>query len=337
MIGNPDHYQFTVDESEAGTRVDVYLARHLTDSSRAQVQRAAAAGALRVNGAPAKVGYKIREGDAVDLQLVRPEDPGVPKAEAISLDIVYEDDAIVVVNKPAGMVVHPAVGHWSGTLVNALLGRGAVDGSFGPTQRPGIVHRLDKDTSGLLIVARTELAHRRLAEQLKNRTLKRSYWAVSWGHFRSEITVFEGAIGRSVTDRKRMAVSASGRSAKSTARVLERFDLADLIEVTLDSGRTHQIRVHLSHAGHPVVADTLYAGGEPHVKGVDAHLRLLGRRMIETIGRTALHARTLALIHPLTEEALSFSADPPRDFLGLVDLCRDPGRADQARLVRSAR
>jgi len=333
----PEHHSFKVAPQDAGERVDIFLTRCLPDSSRAQVQRAAQAGGVRIEGVPVKVSHRVEAGETVEIDLIRPDDPGaVPEPEDIALDIVHCDDSIIVVNKPPGMVVHPAIGHRSGTLVNALLGCDAfAGGRLAPSDRPGIVHRLDKDTSGLIIVARTELAHRRLADQLKERSLRRVYWAVIWGHLRAEMAAFEGAIGRSSSDRKRMAVTPSGRAAKTSAQVLERFALASLLEVSLETGRTHQIRVHLSHAGHPLVGDAVYGGGDSHLKGIDPALRLLGRRMVEQIGRPALHARELALIHPITGDALEFRVDPPRDFLGLVDLCRDSDRSDQAHLVRS--
>lgn len=328
MTVKPEHHSFTVGPGDAGQRVDVFLTSRLPDASRAQVQRAAQAGAVRTGAGPVRVSHRVQAGETVQIDLVRPPDPTAPPApEDIALDIVHSDDAIIVINKPPGMVVHPAVGHRTGTLVNALLGSGAfAGGELAPSDRPGIVHRLDKDTSGLIIVARTELAHRRLAEQLKDRTLSRVYWAVCWGHLKGEVTSFDGAIGRAPTDRKRMAVTPTGRAAKTSVRVLERFALADLLEVSLETGRTHQIRVHLSHAGHPVVGDAVYGGADSHLKGVDPPLRLLGRRMIETIGRPALHALRLALVHPITEKALEFQVDPPRDFHELLACCRDLSR-----------
>jgi 23S rRNA pseudouridine1911/1915/1917 synthase len=324
----PEHHSFKVEPQDTGQRVDLFLTGRLPDASRAQVQRAAQAGGVRIEGVPVKVSHRVKAGEMVEIDLVRPDDPAIlPEPEKIALDIVYSDDSIVVVNKPPGMVVHPAVGHRSGTLVNALLGSDAFAATrLAPSERPGIVHRLDKDTSGLIIVARTELAHRRLADQLKDRSLRRVYWAASWGHLKAEVTVFDGAIGRSSADRKRMAVTSSGRAASTSACVLERFALADLLEVTLETGRTHQIRVHLSHAGHPVVGDAVYGGGDSHLKGVDPSLRLLGRRMVEAIGRPALHAHRLALTHPITKEPLDFSVEPPHDFLELVTLCRRSDR-----------
>lgn len=318
----PERHELTVEPTDAGARIDTYLAARLQDISRAQIQRAAKAGALLVDGSQVKVSHRVSPGERIEVTLVRPHDETLPpRPENIPLDVVYEDDAVLVINKPAGMVVHPAVGNWSGTLVNALLGRQAItEAASGSGQRPGIVHRLDKGTSGLLICARTELAHRRLSDQLKDHTLARVYLAVAWGHIRGEQAVFEGAIGRSTKDRKKMAVLRDGRAAHTQVRVLERLELADLLEVTIETGRTHQIRVHLSHAGHPVVGDTDYGGGSSHLLGVDPSLRLLARRMLAAIGRPALHAHRIRFLHPGTAQLREFEAPPPPDFSGLIQV-----------------
>ena len=316
-------YSLVVSSADAGERIDRYVATRVPDVSRAQIQRAARAGVLKVEGQPVKVSYRIREGETIEVQLIRPEDPDTaPIPESIDLDVVHEDDSIIVINKPAGMVVHPAVGHRTGTLVNALLGRQTFTGVPQSLNRPGIVHRLDMGTSGLLVCARTESAHRNLANQLKDRTMSRIYLAVAWGHLKSETTEFAGPIGRSSRDRKKMAVTPAGREAKTSATIRERFDLADLLEISLESGRTHQIRVHLSTAGHPVVGDGDYGGGAAHLRGVDPAMRLQGRRMLKAIDRPALHAYHIKLLHPVTNEKLKFTVKPPSDFLHLVETCR---------------
>jgi 23S rRNA pseudouridine1911/1915/1917 synthase len=322
MTRNPSNeHRWAVVDDDAGERIDSLLASRLSDVSRAQIQRAAKAGALLVDGQPVRVSHRVSPGEVLEVSLIRPHDDTLaPAAEDIPLNVVYEDEAVIVINKPAGMVVHPAAGNWSGTLVNALLGRGAVaPASGGSTNRPGIVHRLDKGTSGLLICARTESAHRKLSEQLKSHTLARIYLAVAWGHMKTDTATFEGAIGRSQKNRKKMAVLREGREARTHVRVVERLELADLLEITLETGRTHQIRVHLSHAGHPVVGDTDYNGGIDHLAGIDPSLRLLGRRMLTAIGRPALHAYRIRFVHPVDGLPRQFEAAPPADFTALVD------------------
>lgn len=321
----PDSITYNASDEDVGTRIDRVLAEHFPDYSRSQIQRAIEAGTLLVNGVAVKSNYKVASGDLVSLTLTRPvSEKEPPQGEDIALDIVFEDDHLLVINKPAGMVVHPAAGHRTGTLVNALLGRGTFndDEDEAQSDRPGIVHRLDKGTSGLMVVARTETAHRHLAKQLKDRTLSRVYWAIVWGHLKKSPIVIDAPIGRSLRDRKRMAVNDSGREAKTTFRSLERYALADWIEATLSTGRTHQIRVHLSHAGHSVVGDGEYGGGEQRVAGVDPRHRMLARKMLGLIDRPALHAQSITFNHPISNEAQHFSSAPPSDLQALLDLCR---------------
>ena len=234
--------------------------------------------------------------DVVDLELPQAR-AGRAAGEEIALDVVYEDDDLVVVNKPAGMVVHPAPGHASGTLVNALLGQGGAWSTAGGEERPGIVHRLDKGTSGLIVVARNDAAHRALAAQLADRTLSRTYLAIARGVIRARAGELEGAIGRHPRERKRMAVVASGRFARTRYEVVERKRTHTLVRCDLDTGRTHQIRVHLAALGHPIAGDVEYGGrrtGEP--------------------SRPMLHAWRLRLRHPRTALEMSLEAEPPADF-----------------------
>ncbi len=322
---SPETISYTASEADDGIRIDRILAEHFPDYSRSQIQRAIEADALRVNGAPAKSNYRVTTDDIITLALVRPEpEAQAPTGEDIALDVIFEDEHLLVINKPAGMVVHPAVGHRTGTLVNALLGRGTFDDDDpeSATNRPGIVHRLDKGTSGLMVVARTEIAHRHLAKQLKDRSLSRIYWAIVWGHLKKSPTIVDAPIGRSLRDRKRMAVNDSGREAKTTFRSIERYALADWVEATLSTGRTHQIRVHLSHAGHSVVGDEEYGGGAPRIAGIDPRFRVLGRRMLALVDRPALHAQSIKFIHPTSGQELLFDSPPPRDFQAILDLCR---------------
>jgi 23S rRNA pseudouridine1911/1915/1917 synthase len=251
---------------------------------------------VRVNGESADPSDRVSAGDVVEVEI--PEAyAAVASPEPIPLEIVYEDSDLVVVNKPPGMVVHPAPGHYSGTLVHALLGRGGTWSAAGGETRPGIVHRLDKGTSGLIVVARNDVSHRALSSQLSDRTLSRSYLAIARGRFKTDAGELEGAIGRHPKDRKRMAVVSGGRFARTRYEVVERRVTHTLLRCDLDTGRTHQIRVHLAALGHPLAGDADYGGrgpGDPD--------------------RPMLHAWRLRLRHPRTKVEMSFEVAPPADF-----------------------
>ena len=264
--------------------------------SRAAAARLIKGHLVRLNGLPAKPADRVSAGDVIEVEI--PEAfVTAATAEEIALDVVYEDDDVVVVNKPAGMVVHPAPGHYSGTLVHALLGRGGAWSAAGGATRPGVVHRLDKGTSGLIVAARNDAAHRALSAQLSDRTLSRTYLAIVRGQVRADAGVLEGPIGRHPRERKRMAVVAGGRHASTRYQVVERKRTHTLLRCDLDTGRTHQIRVHLSALGHPIAGDAEYGGRES-----DA-------------GRPMLHAWRLRLRHPRTGAEMSFEAPPPPDFV----------------------
>jgi 23S rRNA pseudouridine1911/1915/1917 synthase len=250
-----------------------------------------------VNGKPARASDHVAAGDVVEYEPPQSHDV-VPSPEAIPLEIVYEDDDLVIVNKPPGMVVHPAPGHRSGTLVHALLGMGGSWSGAGGEARPGIVHRLDKGTSGLIVAARNDMSHRALAAQLSDRTLSRSYLAVARGLLSSDAGELEGPIGRHPKDRLRMAVVSGGRFARTRYEVIERRRGHTLLRCDLETGRTHQIRVHLAALGHPIAGDTVYGG----------------RRPPGDPGRPMLHAWRLRLRHPTTRAEMSFEAPPPADF-----------------------
>jgi len=253
---------------------------------------------VTINGAAAHASDRIARGDVIDLTLAESH-PGRAAGEAIALDVVYEDADLVVVNKTAGMVVHPAPGHATGTLVNALLGLGGTWSTAGGEERPGIVHRLDKGTSGLIVAARNDAAHRALASQLADRSLSRTYLAIARGVVRSQAGELEGNIGRHPRERKRMAIVGGGRFARTRYEVIERKQTHTLVRCDLDTGRTHQIRVHLAALGHPVAGDVEYGGRKPGEPT-----------------RPMLHAWWLRLRHPRTGVEMSFEADPPDDFQG---------------------
>jgi 23S rRNA pseudouridine1911/1915/1917 synthase len=292
---------------ETPKRLDVFLASREPELSRAGLQRLIHEGHIRVNGASVKTSYKIRPGDRIMLSIPRPE-PLELKPEAIPLDVLYEDAALLVLNKPVGLVVHPAPGHWSGTLVNALLHHlHTPEGSLstiGGKERPGLVHRLDKDTSGVMVIAKTDQAHRGLAAQFKQHTITRVYEALVWGTVKKPEGIIELAIGRDIKERKKFSSrTARPRASTTVYRVRRRFGkLATHIELAPRTGRTHQIRVHLADLGHPLLGDETYGGRKVKAAGGVA------------VDRVMLHAKTLGFVHPSTGLPLEFSTPCPPDM-----------------------
>lgn len=289
---------------EAGNRLDKALA-DLTELSRSQANEAIKAGTVLVNGKSAKANYAVKEGDVITYEL--PEEEVLEyKAEDIPLDIIYEDADVAVVNKPQGMVVHPSAGHTSGTLVNALMYHVKDLSSINGVVRPGIVHRIDKDTSGLLMIAKNDKAHNALAAELKDKKSLRKYVAIVHGNLPNDRGVIEAPIGRSDKDRKKQAVTAKGKPAVTRFTVLERFGNYTLVELQLETGRTHQIRVHMAYIGHPVAGDPLY-GPRKTLKG---HGQFL-------------HAKTLGFTHPTTGELVEFTAEEPAIFKETLEKLRE--------------
>ncbi len=287
-------YELTAEES--GQRLDKYLAGEMTDLSRSRIKELVQAGEVLVNGKKSKVSYKVQKGDLIQVTVL-PLEPLALEAENIPLDIVYEDEDVIVVNKPQGMVVHPAAGHPSHTLVNALLyhTRDLADSPEG--FRPGIVHRIDKDTSGLLMVAKNAAARESLEKQLAAKSNKRQYLAIVHGNFAEEEGTIDAPIGRNPKDRKQMAVVEKGKSAVTHFKVLEQYQGYSLVECQLETGRTHQIRVHMAYIGHPLAGDPLYGP----------------RKTLPGHGQF-LHAKTLGFEQPRTGEWLEFSVQPPEIF-----------------------
>ena len=326
---NDNAREFVV-EDRAGERLDVYLAGRIADLSRSSVQRLIESAHVLVNASPARPSYKVQPGDRISLT-VPPTEPSDIAPEQIALDIVFEDDQLIVINKPKGMTVHPAPGSTHGTLVNAILAHSDDLSGIGGVERPGIVHRLDKYTSGLLVVAKTDFAHASLQDQLQKRTAERRYLALVWGETRFNEAVVDAPIGRHPTDRQRMAVIKeagrySAREAVTNLRVLERFDGFTLLEAKLDTGRTHQIRVHCSFIGHPVVGDPTYGGATrslPTSYGKQGQRELAA--LIDGLRGQALHAYSLAFDHPTTRQRMAFEAPPPGDMAALLGWLR--GRA----------
>jgi 23S rRNA pseudouridine1911/1915/1917 synthase len=304
---------FIVPEESAGQRLDAFLAGEITSWSRSRLQRLIDDGDVVVNGRAAKSSYKLRPGDHVDAELTALPLAGFAP-EDIPIEIVYEDDDLVVVNKPAGMVVHPAAGVASGTLANALAFHFQKLSSGKGEARPGIVHRLDKDTSGLLVVAKTESAHDDLANQFRDREVFKSYVALVHGQLVNDRGEIDQPIARDRRHRTRMAVVRGGRTALSLYRVRQRFDRFTVLDVELKTGRTHQIRVHLAWLKHPVVGDETYGGGRDKTI-VDPVIR----SRIAKLGRQFLHAEKLGFRHPRTAEFKKFSAPLPTDLSEFLD------------------
>lgn len=310
MAEQTQDYQVT--SADAGQRLDVFLARH-SGLSRARIQRLIGDGQALLDGHPAKPSAAVGAGQRVRLT-VPPAEPLALRPEAIPLDVLFEDTDLLVVNKPAGLVVHPGAGRATGTLVHALLAHCHRLPGIGGVERPGIVHRLDRDTSGLMVVAKTDAAHQALSSQFKGRVVRKRYLALARGRLARDSGTIEAPIGRQERDRKRMGVRREGgRAARTSYRVLARLQEMTLVELCLETGRTHQIRVHLAHIGHPVVGDRVYGG---------RHARHVGTEE-ESAGRQMLHAWRLGFCHPITGAWLEFDAPPPADFLRAVGIPPD--------------
>jgi len=306
----------------AGERLDVLVTTRLPKISRSRVKRLINEKAVLVNGIPAKSSAIVPPGSIVEVTFPHaPRPPAGP--EDIPIDVMYEDEHILVVNKPAGMVVHPAAGHSDGTLVNALLGRYQnlpIPG--GPSHRPGIVHRLDKDTSGVMVVARNENAMTKLGKTFHDHDIEREYIALAWGDFREDRGTIDAPVGRHLGDRKKYAVVKTGKRAVTHWKVLERFGFITMLALRLETGRTHQIRVHLSSIGRPVFSDDTYGGRMHGLSHLTAYQRTLGRELLGQLPRQALHARLLTFTHPGTGETVRFTSDLPEDMQNIVDRLR---------------
>jgi 23S rRNA pseudouridine1911/1915/1917 synthase len=304
---------FRVADEDAGARLDAYLAAHVEGWSRARLQRLIEDGDALVGGLEVKSSYKLRAGDAIEVELT-PAPSASFAPENIPVEIVYEDDELVVVNKPAGLVVHPAAGIHGGTLANALAFHFQQLSKLSGEVRPGIVHRLDRDTSGLMVVAKQERAHENLQDQFRARTVFKSYIALVHGRVKEDKGQIDQPLARDPRNRTRMAVVRAGRNALSIYRVRRRYDRFTLLDVEIKTGRTHQIRVHLAYIKHPVVGDETYGAGRDNIVS-DPRLRA----RIKTLGRQFLHAETLGFHHPRTHEWLRFDAALPPALADFLD------------------
>ncbi len=322
-----EHFRIEVDRGQVPVRIDKFLSEHQQHSSRNRIQKAAEAGFIHVNGTPVKSNYKVRAGDVITLMLDRPHYDTTIEPEDIPLDVVYEDDDLMVINKPAGMVVHPGCGNFNGTLVNAIAWHLKDLQSYDPNDpEVGLVHRIDKDTSGLLVVAKTPDAKTSLGKQFFNKTTHRSYNALVWGNFVEDEGRIEGNIGRDPKDRLRMDVfppdSETGKPAVTHYKVLERYGYTTLVECILETGRTHQIRAHMKHIGHPLFSDERYGGCEIRRGERTASYKAYIQNCFKLCPRQVLHAKTLGFVHPTTGEQMDFTSEWPEDMTALIDKWR---------------
>ena len=331
VVDNPaelyEHFRVVVDKGQSQVRVDKYLFERLVNSSRNRIQKAADAGLIMANGKPVKSSYKVKPCDVLTVMMDRPRYDNDIIPEDIPLDIVYEDNDLMVVNKPAGLVVHPGCGNYHCTLVNAIAWHLKDNPKYDPNDpQVGLVHRIDKDTSGLLVVAKTPDAKTHLGLQFYNKTTKRKYNALVWGVVENNEGTIEGNIGRNPKDRMQMAVlsdPAQGKHAVTHYRVLERLGYVTLVECVLETGRTHQIRVHMKHIGHTLFNDERYGGNEI-LKGTHfSKYKQFVNNCFETCPRQALHAMTLGFVHPRTGEEMFFTSPLPEDMTNLIDKWRN--------------
>lgn len=312
-VDRRERLKILVPAGQKRERIDTYLTHQIENATRNKVQNAIDEGLVLVNGKKVKSSHPVSPGDTIEITLPRPPRPDA-QPEQIPLDIVFEDEHLLVVNKPAGMVTHPAHGHYTGTLVNALLHYCQNLSMLNTTMRPGIVHRLDKDTSGLMVVAKDDHIHHQLALQFSKRTIEREYWAIAWGTFKKSKGIVEATIGRSKSNRKKVVVMKEGKHSVTEYEVLRQFEFLSLLRLKLGTGRTHQIRVHLSHIGHPVLGDPTYGGRNHLWGGLTGKKSQQARNLLDIMGRQALHAKTIGFVHPKTKKLLSFDSQLPEDM-----------------------
>ncbi|MBB3125072.1 23S rRNA pseudouridine1911/1915/1917 synthase [Mesoflavibacter sabulilitoris] len=318
-----EHYSFTADKGQSPLRIDKWLMNKVENATRNKIQDAAKNGSIFVNGTPVKSNYKVKPNDQVRVLFQHPPHENLLVAEDIPLDIVYEDDQLLVVNKPAGMVVHPGHGNYSGTLINALIFH--FDNlPNNSSERPGLVHRIDKDTSGLLVVAKTEHAMAHLSAQFKAKTSEREYVAIVWGNLEEDQGIIEGNIGRHPKNRLQNTVflddeADKGKPAVTHYKVLERLGYVTLVSCKLETGRTHQIRVHMKHIGHTLFNDERY-GGNLILKGTTfTKYKQFVENCFKVLPRQALHAKTLGFMHPTKNEFMSFDTPIPQDMQDCIE------------------
>ncbi|WP_438821601.1 RluA family pseudouridine synthase [Larkinella terrae] len=329
VLADPDedelyeHYRIVVDPGQNLMRIDRFLTERLPNATRTKVQNAIDSESVKVNGKAIKASYKIKPQDIITVSLPHPPRDTDILPENIPLNIVYEDDDVLVLNKPAGMVVHPAYSNWTGTLVNALVYHFQnLPTSRNGSIRPGLIHRIDKDTSGLMVIAKTEYAMAHLGRQFFEHTIERTYNAIAWGELKEEAGTITGNIGRSLRDRKVQAVfpdGSQGKHAVTHYKVLKSLHYVSLIECKLETGRTHQIRAHMQYLGHPLFSDATY-GGDRILRGnATGAYKAFVQNCFALMPRQALHARSLGFEHPKTHEWLQFNSELPDDFRAVLE------------------
>jgi len=318
-----EHYRIVADKGQSLMRLDKYLSLHVANASRTKIQNGIEAEAVKVNDQITKASYKVKPFDVVTLSLPHPPRDTEIIPENIPLDIIYEDDVLLLVNKPTGMVVHPAFGNWSGTLINALVYhfQNLPTGRNGEG-RPGLVHRIDKDTSGLLVIAKTEFAMTFLAKQFSDHTIERTYNALVWGEPKQEKGTITGYIGRSAKDRRVMEIfedETHGKHAITHYEIIKPLRYVSLIKCNLETGRTHQIRAHMKHIGHPIFNDTVY-GGDRILRGIsNGNYKSMVENCFSLLSGQALHAKSLGFVHPTTKQWMQFDTELPENFQAIID------------------
>ncbi len=315
--------KFIISKIHIGKRLDKFLIEELNEKSRSSLQNSITKGEILVNNNVVKTGYKLKENDNITINIIL-DAPENIHPENIKLNIIYEDDSLIVINKPAGMVVHPGAGNKSGTLVNALLYHCNHLSKLSGATRPGIVHRLDKDTSGLLVVAKDDLTHVKLQEQFQTKEIKRVYLALIWGVPVQKQGEIETFISRSRKDRKKMTVSSSGgKEAVTNYKLIKEFQYLSLLELRLNTGRTHQIRVHLNHLNMPVFGDPVYNGRKSQLRRLPSYLQRRGAALLKKINRQSLHAKELSFIHPKDGKRMKFTSELPEDMNYILNKIED--------------
>jgi 23S rRNA pseudouridine1911/1915/1917 synthase len=316
-------YRFELSDNKKKERLDVYLTNSIENATRSRVQKLIEAGYVLVNGKMGKSNYIVHSNDIIEVSIPVSPRPEKTEPEEIPIDVVFEDEYLMLINKPPGMVVHPSYANWSGTLVNALLFHSKNLSSVNEAGRPGIVHRIDKDTSGLLVIAKDDWTHAQLAAQFAKHSIEREYWTVAWGLFKEKKGEISSNIMRSKSDRKKFAHSSTeGKTALTYYEVIEEFEFTTLLKLHLKTGRTHQIRVHLASLRHPVFGDKTYGGNVIIYGSSLPGMKNRVENLLKIMPRQALHAKTLGFIHPHSKDFMKFETNLPEDMLTLIEKLR---------------